>query len=352
MLNRRKFLQNSALAGVASVVPLSLASKPKKSNTLIAGKIIKPPRLKMGDTIGLVTPASPIFETQRTLIEAREKLHNLGFNTKIAPNVIKKQGYLAGTAQERVDDLHGMFLDNEVKAIMAIRGGYGSAQMLPLLDYKLIASNPKILVGYSDITSLLIAIYEKAGLVTFHGPVAISTFTDFTKEYFLKVLTSTDPVGTIADAPYHDNLQTSNRVWTYRSGSSKGKLIGGTLTLMQTTLGTPYEFDSDGAILFIEEVSEEPYDIDRMLNHLKQAGKFDKCKGVVFDKMAKVEASGNSLSVEEVIHLIFKDFDFPVCIGLSLGHIKDKPTLPIGIQAQLDADKGELSLLEGAVRDS
>lgn len=132
----------------------------------------------------------------------------------MAANVIKKHGYLAGTAQERVDDLHRMFLDNEVKAIMAIHGGSGSAQMLPLLDYKLIANNPKILVGYSDITSLLIGIYEKTGLVTFHGPVAISTFTDFTKKYFLKAVTSSDPVGAIADAPYHDNLQTSNRVWT------------------------------------------------------------------------------------------------------------------------------------------
>ena len=132
--------------------------------------------------------------------------------------MIKKHGYLAGTAQQRVDDLHSMFLDTEVKAIMAIRGGYGSAQLLPLLDYKLIGSHPKILIGYSDITSLLIGIYEKTGLVTFHGPVAISTFTDFTKEYFLKAVTSSDPVGAIADAPYHDNLQTSNRVWTYRSG--------------------------------------------------------------------------------------------------------------------------------------
>ena len=345
MLTRRNFLQNTALAGAASLVPLSLVAEPKKNSK----KTIKPPLLKQGDVIGLITPASPLFETQRTLIEATEKLHNLGFRTKIAENVAKKNGYLAGSAQERVDDLHGMFLDNEVKAIMAVRGGYGSAQMLPLLDYKLIAKNPKILVGYSDITSLLIGIYEKTGLVTFHGPVAISTFTDFTKEYFIKVLTSPNPVGLIADAPYHDNLQTSNRIWTYRSGTAEGKLVGGTLTLLQTTLATPYEFDSERAIIFIEEVGEEPYDIDRMLNHMKQAGKFDNCRAVVFDKMEKVVANGNSLSVEEVIHDVFKDFDFPVCVGLSLGHIKDKPTLPIGVLARLDADKGELSILEGAV---
>jgi len=345
MIDRRKFLQSSALAGAAVIVPASLAAEPEKNKR----KLIKPPALKMGDTIGLIAPASPLFEVHRTLIEAKEKMQNLGFKTKTASNATKKLGYLAGTAQERVDDLHAMFLDDEVKAIIAIRGGYGSAQMFPLLDYKLIANNPKILVGYSDITSLLIGIHEKTGLVTFHGPVATSTFTDFTKEYFIKALTSTNPVGIIADAPYHDNLQTTNRVWTYRGGIAEGELIGGTLILMQTTLGTPYEFNSDGAILFIEEVSEEPYAVDRMLNHLKQAGKFDKCKGVVFDKMASIKSNGNSLSVEEVIEQVFKDFDFPVCIGLSLGHIKDKPTLPIGIQARLDADKGQLSLLEGAV---
>lgn len=345
MIDRRKFLQSSALAGAAMAFPVSLSVAGEKNKR----KLIKPPVLKEGDTIGLVTPASPLFETHRTLIEAREKLHNLGFNTKVAANVTKKLGYLAGTARQRVDDLHAMFKDDEVKAIMAIRGGYGSAQLLPLLDYKLIADNPKILVGYSDITSLLIGIYEETGLVTFHGPVAISTFTDFTKEYFLKVLTLTSPVGLIADAPYHDNLQTSNRVWTYRSGVVEGTLMGGTLILMQTTIGTPYEFDSDGAILFIEEVSEEPYAVDRMLNHLKQAGKFDKCKGVVFDKLDSIKANGNSLSVEEIIDQVFRDFDFPVCIGLSLGHIKDKPTLPIGILARLDAGKGQLSLLAGAV---
>ena len=345
MFNRRKFLQSTALAGAAVVIPQSLAAEPQVKKK----KIIKPPVLRKGDTIGLVAPASPMFETHRTLIEVKEKMENLGFKTKFAPNVTKKLGYLAGTAQERVDDLHAMFRDDDVKAIVAIRGGYGSAQMFPLLDYKLIANNPKILVGYSDITSLLIGIHEKTGLVTFHGPVAISTFTDFTKEYFIKALTSADPVGVIDDAPYHDNLQTSNRVWTYRGGIAEGNLMGGTLILMQTTIGTPYEFDSDGAILFIEEVGEEPYAVDRMLTHLKQAGKFDKCKGVVFDKLDSIKSNGNSLSVEEIINLIFKDFDFPVCIGLSLGHIKDKPTLPIGIQARLDADKGQLTLLEGAV---
>ncbi len=350
MPTRRTFLKTGLLGSVFSFIPAgAFAGKQKQPRLLL------PPALSKGDTIGLITPASPLFEAHRTLIEAQEKLANLGFKTKIGKNIYKKYGYLAGTVQERLDDLHAMFADPEVKAIMTVRGGYGSAQLLPHINYDLIRKNPKILVGYSDITSLLIGIHQMAGLVTFHGPVAVSTFTDYTRKYFLKALTKPEPVGEIEDAPYEENLQTSNRVWTYRSGTAEGRLMGGNMTLMQMTLGTPYEFDSTDRILFFEEVSEEPYDLDRMLTHFKQAGKFDRCRGVVFDKLGSVKPAdykpgfNSSLSVEEVIHNIFKDYDFPVCVGLSLGHIKDKPTLPLGIKARLDADKGRLALLEKAV---
>ncbi|HHJ53181.1 MAG TPA: LD-carboxypeptidase [Caldithrix abyssi] len=351
MTTRRTFLKTSALGSLFSLFPAVAFAKGKKSH-----EIILPPKLNPGDTVGLITPASPLFEAHRTLIEAHEKLANLGFKTKVGKNIFKKYGYLAGTVQERVEDLHDMFADPEVKAIMTVRGGYGSAQLLPYINYDLIRKNPKILVGYSDITALLVGIHEKTGLVTFHGPVAVSTFTDFTRKYFLKVLTQAQPVGEIEDAPYEENLQTSNRVWTYRSGKAEGRLMGGNLTLLQMTLGTPYEFDSDDRILFFEEVSEEPYDLDRMLTHFKLAGKFDRCRGVVFDKLSSVKPAdykpgfNSSLSVEEVIDNIFKDYDFPVCVGLSLGHIANKPTMPLGIKVRLDADSGRISLLEKAVR--
>ncbi len=350
---RRNFLKTGLLAGGLSAFP----------GILTAGKIrtakhtiIRPPALKSGDTIGLVTPASPLFEGHRTVIEAKEKMEGLGFKVKVAKNIYKKRGYLAGTIKERVSDLHDMFADPEVKGIIAVRGGYGSAQLLPYLDYELIRSHPKVLVGYSDITSLLLGIHAQTGLVTFHGPVAVSTFTDYTKKYFLDTLSSVQPIGLIDDAPYSGNLQTTNRVWTYRSGVARGRLSGGNLTLMQMTIGTPYEFNSNNAILFIEEVGEEPYDLDRMLTHLKQAGKFDRCKGVFFGKLGSVKPAdykpgfNSSLSVEEVIDDTFKDFDFPVCVGISIGHIKQKPTLPEGILAELDSDKGHISLLEAAVR--
>jgi muramoyltetrapeptide carboxypeptidase len=203
---------------------------------------------------------------------------------------------------------------------------------------------------------LLLAIHKKTGLVTFHGPVAGSTYTDYTKKYFYETLMKTEPVGTIDDAPYESNLQNSSRILTINGGKGTGKLVGGNLTLLQATIGTPYEFDSDDAILFIEEVGEEPYNIDRILNHFKLAGKFEKCKGILFDRLpdatpAKYGASFyRNLSVEEVLEHYFKDYNFPVCIGFSIGHIKDKPTLPIGIQAELNADTKKLSLLEAAVR--
>jgi len=351
MTSRRSFLKVSALGGMFSMLPAALKAKPIQDQPLIL-----PPALKQGDTIGLITPASPPFEIHQTLIEAREKMANLGFKTKIGKNVFKKYGYLAGTIEERLEDLHHMFADPQVKAIMTIRGGYGSAQLLPYIDYDLIRKHPKILVGYSDITALINGIHRQTGLVTFHGPVAVSTFTDFTKKYFLSVLSSTQPIGEIDDAPYDSNLQSSNRIWTYRGGKAQGKLIGGNMTVLQSLMGTPYEFNSDGAILFFEEVGEEPYDLDRMLTQFKQAGKFDRCRGVIFDRMPSVKpadilpAYTSSLSVEQVVDNIFKDFDFPVCLGFSLGHIKHKPTMPLGIRAELDGDKGRLKFLQAAVR--
>lgn len=351
MTSRRNFLKHGMWG---------LAGTPLLKNVLNAGQtekkgLIKPPALNLGDTIGLIAPASPLIETQRTLIEVKEKLTNLGFSVLAGKNVTQKNGYLAGSVKDRLADIHYMFENNEVKAVMAMRGGYGSAQLLPFLDYELIRKQPKILIGYSDITALITAIHKITGLVTFHGPVAVSTFTDYTKKYFFKVMTEKNADLEIEDAPYEENLQTSNRIWCFRKGIAEGKLMGGNLTLLQASLGTPFEIDTQGAILFIEEVGEAPYDLDRILNQFKQAGKFDHCRGVIFDKLEKIlpyssePGFNNSLSVEEVIESVFKDFDFPVCLGFSIGHIKNKPTLPIGIRVRLSAEIGRLTLLESAV---
>ncbi len=351
MLTRRNFLKTTSLLGLA---PLARATASVPAPQTLP--LIKPPALKKGDTVGLITPASPLFDAHRLMIEVTEKMHNLGFKTKPGKNIFKIYGYLAGTIEERLEDLHNMFKDPQVKAIIAIRGGYGSAQLLPHIDYDLIKKHPKILMGYSDITSLLLGIHAQTGLVTFHGPVAESTFTDYTRLNMRNALMTTKAPQVIPDAPYDGNLQTSNRIWTVKGGVGTGRLLGGNMTLFESLLGTPYEVDTTDAILFFEEVGEEPYDVDRMLNHFKMAGKFDRCRGVIFDKMPTVKprdfepAFYRNLSVEQVISNVFKDFDFPVCVGFSLGHLKNKPTMPLGIRVKLDGDKKQLTFLEAAVR--
>jgi muramoyltetrapeptide carboxypeptidase len=348
MATRRQFIE------YISVLP-AIMGFPSLSHGSVKQEVIKPRRLSQGDTIGLIMPASAPFEIRQTIIEATEKMHNLGFEVKLGQNVYQRMGYLAGSDEQRVSDIHDMFQDKTVQAIISVRGGYGSHRLLKYLDYQLIKRNPKIFLGYSDITSLLLAIHKMTGLITFHGPVAVSTFTEYTQKYFYKTLTRPEPVGLIEDAPYDENLQTTNRIITIKSGKAKGRLVGGNLTLICTTIGTPYEIETKDRILFLEDVGEEPHDIDRYLTHLDNAGKLESCAGIVFDRMEKVRPADykpgyyTNLSKEDVIFDRLKSYDFPCCMGLSLGHVADKPTLPLGVLAEMDADIGRLSLLESAV---
>ena len=352
MHSRRRFIKT---IGTASLLPFYTTKQATSKTNTIPQKLIKPPRLKTGDTVGLITPASPLYEAHQTTLEAVEKMENLGFKVKLGQHVYKKNGYLAGTDQERLEDIHQMFSDDNIRAIIAIRGGYGSGRLLKYLDYRLIQNNPKIFHGYSDITSLLIGIHQMTGLVTFHGPVAISTFTDYTKKYFYKALMETEPIGEIEDAPYNLNLQTSNRVWSIQPGKVRGRLTGGNLTLIAATMGTPYEIDTTDKILFIEEVGEEPQVLDRYLTQLDNAGKLEVCKGIVFDRMTSVRPNDykpgyySTMSKEEIISYYVNRYKIPSCIGMSLGHIADKPTLPLGVECELDTLAGRLTILESAV---
>ncbi|TFG99873.1 MAG: LD-carboxypeptidase [Calditrichales bacterium] len=352
MANRREFFKTLGALGMGSLLPASRAFATERKRPQ---ELIKPQRLKAGDTVGLITPASPLFEAHQVMIEAVEKMENLGFKVKVGRNVYKKWGYLAGSDEDRLADLHEMFADAEVRAVIAVRGGYGSGRLLKHIDYDLIRNNPKIFHGYSDITSLLIGIQKMTGLVTFHGPVAVSTYTDYTKKYFYKALMETEPIGEIEDIPYDENLQTSNRVWTLKGGRGQGRLTGGNLTLIAASMGTPYEIDTQDSILFIEEVGEEPQVLDRYLTQLDNAGKLETCKGIVFDRMESVHPADykpgyySTLSKEEIITDRLKKYAIPCCIGLSLGHVSNKPTLPLGLRCELDADGGRLRILESGV---
>lgn len=315
--------------------------------------IRKPKRLSPGDTVGLITPSTYVSDPDR-LVLAERTLKYFGLKAKFGRNVRKRSGYLGGSAEERVADLHEMFSDPDVHAIFAIRGGFGAAHLLEQIDYGLVARNPKIFLGYSDITALHLAFQRKAGLVTFHGPVVLSRFSNYTQEHFRRALFETKPLGALTNPPDSDPLRPVHTLRTVRPGKARGLLTGGNLTLISTTLGSPYDIDTKGRILFIEDVDEQPYSVDRMLTHLKLAGKFDGVAGIVFGECADCRPRDfkpsfeSNFSLGEIVDRILGNLNVPVLSGLTIGHTDDQLTLPLGVMATLDADKGQLIVEESA----
>ena len=310
---------------------------------------IKPAKLRKGDTIGLIAPGSYI--TQKQLDESIMNIEDLGYNVKYKPAILDQYGYLAGNDSVRLDDLHSMIQDEEVKAIVSVRGGYGCARLLPFLDYELIKNNPKIIIGYSDITSLLYGIYKKTGLVCFHGPVATSTFNKYSVEHFENILTQTKQKYVMQNLPEDDS-----QIKVIKEGIAKGELVGGNLSIVVSMIGTEYDIDSEGKIIFLEEIGEEPYRIDRMLTQMKQSGKFKNCAGVALGIFRNCDVNltdpefENSLTLEQVLQDRLGDLGVPVIYGLSFGHITNKFTLPFGIEAELDTHTHKLTLLENSVQ--
>ena len=338
-MRRRGFL-----AGAAALMAAPPATSP----------LIRPKVLRAGDTVGLITPSTFVSDPDRLQL-ARRTAEYFGLRPKVGRNVAKREGYLGGTVAERLEDLHAMFRDPEVKAVFAIRGGYGSEQILDGIDYQLIRRNPKVFLGYSDITAMHLAIQKRAGLVTFHGPVVLSQFTEYTQNWFRKALFQTEPVGAVTNPPEANALRPKHTLRTIRPGSGRGPLIGGNLTLISTTMGTPFEIETRGRVLFLEDVSEEPYSIDRMLTQLRLAGKFDGVAGIIFGechdcKPREFQQSFDStFSLGEVLDEILKQAKVPVLSGLTIGHTEDQLTLPEGVMARLDADKQELVIEESGV---
>jgi muramoyltetrapeptide carboxypeptidase len=317
-------------------------------------KLIRPKALRPGDTVGLITPSSYVSDPDRLALAERTARY-FGLVPKFGKNVRKREGYLGGTVEERLDDLHAMFRDPEVRAVFAIRGGYGASQLLDRIDYDLIRSKPKIFLGYSDLTALHLAIQKRAGLVTFHGPVVLSRFTPFTQTYFRKALFETEPMGRVTNPPDSDPLRPAHVLRTVRGGQARGPLHGGNLTLISTTMGTPYEIETSGRILFLEDVDEQPYSIDRMLTQLRLAGKLDAATGVIFGECQDCRPRDfkpsyeSTLSTGEVVDEILGHLRIPVLSGLTIGHTEDQLTLPLGVMAELDAGKGDLIIQESGV---
>lgn len=318
---------------------------------LICTKTIKPRRLKLGDTLGVIAPSSALSEER--IQKALKNLTDLGFKLKVGKNISAQNGYLAGTDQQRLDDLHEAFSDKEVDAIWCIRGGYGATRILPYVDYDLIKKNPKIFIGYSDITALLIAIYQKTGLITFHGPVGTSDYTPYTKPNALNILMNPIPQYVINHA--EENLKNESNLFkpaVITPGKCRGKLIGGNLSLLSAMDGTPYALkDLKGKILFLEDIDERPYRVDRMLTQMLQAHNFKQLAGIalgVFEG-CNPKPTENSWSLMECFKDRLGNLGIPVMYGLSFGHITDQFTLPLGIEAELNTEGGVMTFLESSV---
>ncbi len=314
-------------------------------------KLIKAKPLQPGDTVGLITPSSYVSDPDE-LEFARRFCEFFGLKVKVGKNVTQRYGYLAGTARQRVDDLHAMFADPEVKGIFCIRGGYGSAQMLDKIDYDLIRRNPKIFLGYSDITALHLAIGRRAGLVTFHGPVSLSHLSVWSQQHLRKALFEAAPLGLQTNPPDANPLQPPHTLRTVRAGTARGPLAGGNLTLLTTTLGTPFEIETAGTILLMEDIGEDIYRIDRMFTQLRLAGKLQSAAAIVIGECKDCPPPGHdsAYSLGEVIDYLLGDLGIPVYYGLSFGHTIDQVTIPLGVTASLDAAKQQLVIEEAAVR--
>jgi len=306
--------------------------------------VIKPAALQKGDTVAITSPAGAVWDP--ALVDKfSTTLQGLGFKVKLGQTLKEKYGYFAGKDELRAKELNGFFADPEVKAIFAVKGGWGCARLLDKLDYELISKNPKIIMGFSDITSLLVAINSKTGLVTFHGPVGNSGWNEFSVDYIKRVLMKKECVA----YAYPD--VDDDKPYTIMSGRAKGILTGGNLSVIAGIIGSDYLPDWKGKILFLEEVEEEPYSVDRMLTQLKLAGVLKNISGFVFGKCADcvAEEPAKAFLLKEVLEQHIKPLGIPAFYGAMIGHIENKYTIPIGIPAEFDADTGLIKLLECAV---
>lgn len=347
-----KILKIFVLMFILICIPYVGAAISQESNSTE----VKPARLHPGDTVGLIAPG--FRDADETLVQyAVERLKALGLKVKVGKAVYKQYGYFAGTDKERAADINKMFADKKVKAIVALRGGWGCNRLLSLIDYNTIKNNPKIIMGYSDITSLLLAINAKTNLITFHGPVAHEPWPAFTQGYAKDVLFEGKAVTFANPVENEDDLiHTKNRPMVIRGGKATGKLIGGNLAILTSMLGSKYLPNFDGAILFVEDTNEDIFRIDRMLTQLKTAGILDKISGFIFGNCANCGCSSGSsttygsLTFAQVLKDRIRPLRIPAWSGAMIGHEGKKLTLPEGARVTIDADKGTITMLEPAVK--
>lgn len=306
-------------------------------------KRVRPPALRPGDTVGIIAPAGPV---QPGALEAGcATLLRMGYRPIYLPSILDRALYFAGSSKRRLDELHEMFRRKEVRAILCARGGYGCNYLLPHVDLGLIRRNPKIFAGCSDVTTLLTCLCDAAGLVTFHGPMAAGDFgrPDGVDEnaWFAAV----------ASGKKYERVFDPDEVEPLVKGTAKGMLYGGCLSLLCASLGTPFEVDTHGTILFMEDLNEPPYRIDRMLMQLKLAGKFRAVKGIIFGEMRRCDQRGaEDYTLQQIIRRVLGDLCVPIAFGLKSGHVSSRNfTLPFGVHATLNVGNGVTLGYEPAV---
>jgi muramoyltetrapeptide carboxypeptidase len=345
-MNRRRFIGSGV--GTAAMAVLTARSGPAAA---ASPSVIKPKRLAAGDTVGIVAPASATFNTVDLQI-ARESLEALGLKVQVGGHVLDRHGYLAGQDVDRAADINRFFADPAVRAVLPLRGGWGASRLLPSLDYDAIRRNPKIVLGYSDITALHMAIAAKTGLITFHGPNGMGRWDEFSVSWVRRVLFDGEAV-TLENL--HDKgeflVQTENRVQTITPGTARGRILGGNLTVLTAIIGSPYVPDFTGAILFVEDVGEDIYRIDRMLTTLKLAGILDRIRGFVWGTCSECEPGSGfgSLTFEEIFADHIAPLKIPAWQGAMIGHRTPQFTIPEGIEVEIDATVGRIRMLEPAV---
>ena len=346
-MDRRRFVSSLALLGTAVALPHTTAG------AVQSPRLVRPKRLAAGDTVALVAPASATFQSVDLDI-ARESLEALGLKVKVGRHLLGRHGYLAGADKDRAADINGFFEDRDVRAVLPIRGGWGSARVLPYLDFDTIRRNPKIVLGYSDITALLLSIHARTGMVTFHGPNGMGRWDAWSVDYMRRVLFNAEAVTLENPRSLSDRnslVQIDNRIRTIHPGTARGRLFGGNLTVLTAILGSPYLPAWDGAILFLEDVGEDLYRIDRMFTQLKLAGVLEKIRGFIFGTCAECGPGEGfaSLTLEEIFADHIKPLGVPAWSGAMIGHQMQQWTVPVGADVEIDAAKGTITLQAPAV---
>ena len=343
-MNKRDFLKASAL--VTAVLPLSGFNGAAAASS--ANRRLLPPPLNPGDTVALVSPSKATDEALDLQI-AQEVMQALGFKVKTGKHYAARRGHLAGADADRAADINTMFGDSEVKAIICLRGGSGAARLLPLLDYQLIRRNPKVLLGYSDITVLHCAIQAKTGLVTFHGPVASGSWNRFNVDQFQRLFFKRELMRYRNVSGDDDELvPRRNRTATITGGVARGELVGGNLTVLTALAGSPYLPDFKGKILFLEDVEEAQYRIDRMFSTLKLMGALDGIAGLIFGECTDCKPGDGygSLTLDQIFADHIAPLKIPAYRGAMIGHIREQFIVPVGGRVEMDADAGSFRLLE------